>query len=211
MASFKAKDGSGWKDASAIYGKNASGWQYAKEAFAKTADGWQRVWTDCRLYDAGGRDWSPPSEVITYSGTCGNRTQTTTVTRTKTGCPPDVRSTTVSSPNCDANCFDASAVNCDGCGSATYYTAKAGSNCTSYQVGSCGSWSNLAPAFQTVAVSNGTYDYVSDSLYGWVYSNSAGESVAACGGGTGLLGPENVQVCSAGGYRVTGTDVCRTV
>lgn len=108
---LKGKDSSGWKDASAVYGKDASGWLYAKEAWAKNASGWQRAWTDCRLYDAtGGRGWSDPVTVVTYNGSCGNRTQTTTITRTKTGCPNDVRATTVASPDCnqyDTNCYNA--------------------------------------------------------------------------------------------------------
>lgn len=137
---FKGRDGGTWKDASAVYGKSGGSWLYGKSAWAKKNDVWERAWTDCRLYDAGGRDWSAPTTVVTYNGSCGNRTQTTTVTRTKTGCPNDVRSTTVASPDCNSGCFTASAVNCDGCGSATYYTANAGSGCTSYQVGSCGTW-----------------------------------------------------------------------
>ena len=145
MPAFKGKDGTGWKDTSAIYGKDATGWLYGKEAFAKNDAGWQRVWTDCRLHDAGGRGWSDPVSVVTFSPDtdCGNRTQTTTVTRTKTGCPDDVRAVTVASPNCNSGCFDGSSalIYSGSCASRTYitrttYTAKAGSNCTTYSVDS---------------------------------------------------------------------------
>ena len=138
---LKGKDSSGWKDASAVYGKDASGWLYAKEAWAKNASGWQRAWTDCRLYDAaGGRGWSDPVSVVTYTGTCGNRTATTTVTRTKTGCPNDVRATTVASPDCNSGCYDAPTVTeeyYDGSCSTrrlrtkTVTNPKTGSNCGS--------------------------------------------------------------------------------
>ena len=131
-----------WANASVVYGWNSSGVKtYAKAFFIRKADNtWDRSWTDCRLYDAaGGRDWSAPTTVVTYSGTCGNRTETTTVTRTKTGCPNDVRATTVSSPNCVSDCFNitTSTVYSGTCNSRTSatrttYTAKSGSNCTSY-------------------------------------------------------------------------------
>lgn len=148
---LQGKDGGTWKDASAVYGKSGGSWLYAKEVFANKAGTWTRAWTDCRLYDAdGGRGWSDPVSVVTYTGTCGNRTQTTTVTRTKTGCPDDVRATTISSPNCDAACFDGSSstenIYSGTCASRTYvvrttttYTAKAGSNCTTYSTSSDGS------------------------------------------------------------------------
>lgn len=140
---LQGKDGGVWKDASAVYGKSGGSWLYAKEVFAKKDGTWARAWTDCRKFDAGGRGWSDPSVVVTYTGTCGNRTQTTTTTRTKTGCPNDVRAVTVSSPNCDASCFDSSSaiIYSGSCASRTYitrttYTAKAGSNCTTYSVDS---------------------------------------------------------------------------
>jgi transposase len=78
---FKGKDGSGWKEASAIYGKNASGWQYAKVVYAKNAAGWQRAWTDCRQLADGGRDWSSFTETETDTSacdSCGSRTRTRT-------------------------------------------------------------------------------------------------------------------------------------
>lgn len=148
---LQGKDGGTWKDASAVYGKSGGSWLYAKEVFANKAGTWTRAWTDCRLYDAaGGRGWSDPVSVVTYTGTCGNRTQTTTTTRTKTGCPDDVRAVTISSPNCDAACFDGSSstenIYSGTCASRTYvvrttttYTAKAGSNCTTYSTSSDGS------------------------------------------------------------------------
>lgn len=139
--SLQGKDGGIWKNASAAYGKSGGNWLYAKSLWAKKDDVWGRAWTDCRLYDAGGRDWSSPVTVITYTNTCNNRTQTTTVTRTKTGCPNDVRATTIASPSCDSSCFDitTSTVYSGSCTSRTSatrttYTAKSGSGCTSYYV-----------------------------------------------------------------------------
>ena len=111
----KADKGSGsqWYDASVVYG-NSGGFQYGKSAHVKTNTGWQQVWTDCRLYDAaGGRGWSDPVDVITYTDSCNSRTQTTTTTRTKFGCPDDVRAVTVASPNCNGDvstCYDAPTV-----------------------------------------------------------------------------------------------------
>lgn len=108
----KADKGSGsqWYDASVVYG-NSGGFQYGKSAHVKTNTGWQQVWTDCRLYDAaGGRGWSDPVDVITYTDSCNSRTQTTTTTRTKLGCPDDVRAVTVASPNCINTCYDAPTV-----------------------------------------------------------------------------------------------------
>lgn len=98
---FKGKDGGTWKDASAVYGKSGGSWLYGKSAWAKKDGSWQRAWTDCRKYDeSGGRDWSSPSTTSSYSGSCLSRTRTDTTTRTKEGCPNDVRSVTVSDPTC---------------------------------------------------------------------------------------------------------------
>ena len=210
MGSFKGKDSSGWKDTSAVYGKDASGWLYAKEAWAKNASGWQRAWTDCRQHDAGGRGWSDPVSVVTYTGTCGNRTQTTTITRTKTGCPNDVRATTVASPDCNSTCFTSSAVNCDSCGSATLYTANAGSGCTTYTDGSCGTWNNVTESYgyNTPFAFAGTEfytEYVS-ALGGYrafVYDNYNGsyDGGTNCGGSTAY---HLLYTCSVNGnQRVT--------
>jgi len=146
---FKANKNGTWvggddqSQGTVVYGKSGDNWLYAKSVWANKDGSWTRAWTDCRKYDAGGRDWSPPVDVVTYSPDtdCGNRTQTTTTTRTKTGCPDDVRPTTVSSPNCNSGCFDASTStvysgSCTSRTSATRttYTAKAGSGCTTYFV-----------------------------------------------------------------------------
>lgn len=137
---LQGKDGGTYKNAAAVYGKSGGSWLYAKEVFAKNASGWQRAWTDCRLFDAaGGRDWSAPTSVVTYTNSCNNRTATTTTTRTKTGCPNDVRAVTVASPNCDAACFTTSTSYyfTGTCQSRTQterttYTPVSGSGCTGY-------------------------------------------------------------------------------
>lgn len=137
---LQGKDGGTYKNAAAVYGKSGGSWLYAKEVFAKNAGVWQRAWTDCRLFDAaGGRDWSAPTSVVTYTNSCNNRTATTTTTRTKTGCPNDVRAVTVASPNCDAGCFTSatSTVYSGSCNNRTQatrttYTPVAGSGCTGY-------------------------------------------------------------------------------
>ena len=144
MGILKGRNSAGqWVTASAVYGWNSSGVKtYAKALFTRKSDGtWDRSWTDCRKFDeAGGRDWSAPSTVVTYSGSCGNRTETTTVTRTKEGCTADVRSTTVASPNCTSGCYDPATVTeeyFDGsCATRRFRTKtvtnpKAGSNCPS--------------------------------------------------------------------------------
>ena len=147
MPSFKAKKDGNWVGGSdqsqgtTVYGKLGGSWLYAKSVWAKRNGVWERAWTDCRKYDeAGGRDWSAPSTVVTTSGTCGNKTQTTTVTRTKDGCPSDVRATTVSAPDCGAGCYSTPTVTeeyYDGsCGTRRYRTKTvtnpvAGSNCPS--------------------------------------------------------------------------------
>lgn len=97
---------------------------------------------------------------------------------------------------------------CAGCGTVTTRTyTKTG--CPTYTgvVGTCGTWTDYFD-FVTVAVSGGTYSYVTGSIWGWYYSDSAGNASATCSGGSGLVGPGNVQSCSVGGYRVTGTDTC---
>jgi hypothetical protein len=143
---------SSWTTASVVWawvtGSPSPVKTYAKKMEVRNATNtaWERAWTDCRQHDAaGGRDWSEPVDVITYTGTCNGRTQTTTTTRTKFGCPDDVRAVTVASPNC-TDCYDAATVteeyydgSCDtrrlrtktvtnpksgsGCGSSTTYGA----------------------------------------------------------------------------------------
>ena len=145
----KANKGSGsqWYDASVVYG-NSGGFQYGKSAHVKTGGVWQQVWTDCRLYDAaGGRGWSDPVDVITYNGACSTRTQTTTTTRTKVGCPNDVRAVTVASPDC-TDCYTQSAIQttskecgCSGTEYGTYYTYTANDN------SGCGAKANSAVAW----------------------------------------------------------------
>lgn len=219
MPSFQGRDGGTWKggsnqsQGSTVYGKLSGAWAYAKSAWVKKDGTWQRAWTDCRAFDAtGGRDWTTVADTPsdTYSGTCGNRTRTDYTTYTKTGCPDDVRSSTVSDPNCTSGCFTPSAVNCDGCGSRTYYDGSA-TNCTSYYEGTCGTWTS-ANIFSPTCypLTNGTYPYASGSLWGWIYYTDPGcnNAIASCSGG-GLVGPYDVQHCSASGlYRVTGGDVC---
>lgn len=195
---FKGKDGSGWKEASAIYGKDATGWLYAKEVWAKDATGWKRAWTDCRKYDASGRDWSNPTTVTTYTGTCGNRVRVETTTRTKEGCPDDVRIVNTADPSCTSGCFTSSAVNCDGCGSATLYTANAGSNCTSYTVGSCGSWSGSTA--DTVTYNGQTLVY--NGTPGYYYTN-VGSTCKSCPTGCAAFGEYYIENCSVGGQRIT--------
>lgn len=165
---FKGKRDGAWFDASAVYGKSGGSWLYGKEAWAKKDGSWQRAWTDCRLFDQGGRDWSAPSITYSYTGTCGNRQLVTTVTRTKTGCPNDVRISYSPSPNCTTDCFDISTDSCNGCGSRTIYTAKAGTNCTSYTTGSCGTWNPVSSYSGPVSITiNGVTYYGS---YGGGYT-----------------------------------------
>ena len=97
---FKGKRNGSWLDASAVYGKSGGSWLYGKEAWAKKDGSWQRAWTDCRLFDQGGRDWSAPTVTSVYNGSCLGRTRTDTTTRTKTGCPNDSRAVTVADPTC---------------------------------------------------------------------------------------------------------------
>jgi hypothetical protein len=76
-----------------VYGKSGGNWLYAKEVFAKKDGTWTRAWTDCRKFDAGGRDWSSSTQSFTDGSDCdgcGVKSKTVT-TYTKTGCPNDVR------------------------------------------------------------------------------------------------------------------------
>jgi hypothetical protein len=195
-----------------VYGKLGANWLYAKAVFANKNGVWTRAWTDCRKFDeSGGRDWSAPTTVVTYSGTCGNRTETTTVTRTKEGCPNDVRATTVGASNCTPECFTPSVNNCDGCGSVTTYTANAGTNCTTYSVGSCGTWDAYVDWESVTTLTIGSFPYAIYNLFfgAWLYTDSTGSTYVSCGGGSGLLGPGGVQKCSLSNtYRATGADVC---
>lgn len=97
---------------------------------------------------------------------------------------------------------------CDGCGTVTTRTYTK-SGCQTYTgiIQTCGSWSDTTIMFATVPVSGGTYAYVTGDIFGQYYSDSAGNGYynPSCGG---LAAPGNVQYCSVGGYRVTGTDTC---
>ena len=136
---FKGKKDNAWTDASVVYGKSGDAWLYGQYALGKKDGVWSRAWTDCRKYDTSGRDWNDPVSVVTYTGTCNNRTATTTITRTKTGCPDDVRATTVASPDCNSGCFTTSTSYyfTGTCQSRTQterttYTPVSGSGCTGY-------------------------------------------------------------------------------
>lgn len=98
---------------------------------------------------------------------------------------------------------------CAGCGTVTTVTyTKPGCTTYSTQTSSCGTWSDYF-AFVTIPVTGGTYPYVTGTLWGWMYSDSTGNTnyTGPCGS-SGYIGPGNVQQCSVGGYRVTGTDTC---
>lgn len=107
--------------------------------------------------------------------------------------------------------------NCSGCGTRsrtdTTYT-KTG--CQSYTV--TGSYGACSASWTSVNIfsagcyplTNGTYPYAAGSLWGWIYYTDSGcnNAIASCSGG-GLIGPQDVEYCSASGlYRVTGTDQC---
>lgn len=196
MPSFKGKDGGTWKDASAIYGKISGAWEYAKSAWVKKDGSWVRAWTDCRLYDAGGRDWSAPSTTSSYSGTCGDRTRTDTTTRTKEGCTDDARvGSPVSDPNCTSGCFTPEDVDCDGCGGPrTYYDGSA-TNCTSYYEGTCGTWNYISPESgpSSIVVDGETY---TPWIYGYQKSPDS-DCPAPC-----EVGAYDMSQCSSSGaYR----------
>jgi hypothetical protein len=154
---FKGKKDGTWSDASVVYGKSGGVWLYGKYAVAKKDGVWSRAWTDCRKFDvAGGRDWSAPTTVVTYSGSCSTRTQTTTVTRTKTGCPNDVRATTVAAPDC-TGCTGTPYVSnsCSGCGSIT--TTPGTGGCPDTTSGSCGTWNAHTSGANSVVIDGQTW------------------------------------------------------
>lgn len=166
---FKGKDGT-WKggnnqsQGSVVYGKSGDSWLYAKSAWAKKDGSWQRAWTDCRQHDAGGRDWIVAPGVTETQYDCGNRQSRIRTDYSKDGCTSYSRYTAwVSAPDC-SGCFTPSAVECYGCGSSTTYNANPGSNCTSYTVGSCGTW---APASGPIAgfTYTGFYGYYTRPSY----------------------------------------------
>jgi hypothetical protein len=197
-----------------VYGKSGGNWLYAKEVFAKKDGVWSRAWTDCRKFDAGGRDWSDPTTVVTTAGSCTTRTQTTTVTRTKTGCPNDVRATTVAAPDC-TGCTGTPYVSnaCDGCGSIT--TTPGTGGCPDTTSGSCGTWEQTSDPFGVygvVTLSVGSYPYAVYSFFSgkWFYSDAAG-NLCNCGCPSGqLIAPGYVEICSQGGFRAGGADLCTT-
>ena len=196
-----------------VYGKLGADWLYAKEVFANKDGVWTRAWTDCRLFDAGGRDWSAPTTVVTTAGSCSTRTQTTTVTRTKTGCPNDVRATTVAAPDC-TGCTGTPYVSnaCDGCGSIT--TTPGTGGCPDTTSGSCGSWTASTGDFTEGGVS---YAYIGPAGY-----YRAGGPFASTPPGCSACFPDcyryadyYVENCSLGGRRGTTTplscDICYTL
>lgn len=73
---------------------------------------------------------------------------------------------------------------------------------------STGTWSSFIDFGGTFAVSGGTYSYVTGTLWGWGYSDAAGNLIynPSCGG---LASPGDVQSCNrVTAYRVVGTDTC---
>jgi len=100
---------------------------------------------------------------------------------------------------------------CDGCGTVTTRTyTKTGCPTYSEVVGNCGTWVSFTgsnyPYGSVLAVSGGTYSYVYASIYGFYYSDSAGNGIynPVCGG---LAAPGDVQYCGSS-YRVAGSDTC---
>jgi hypothetical protein len=192
-----------------VYGKLGADWLYAKAVFANKNGTWERAWTDCRLFDAGGRDWSDPTTVVTTAGSCSTRTQTTTVTRTKTGCPNDVRATTVAAPDC-TGCTGTPYVSnaCDGCGSIT--TTPGTGGCPDSSSGSCGTWSTI-PNFNygDLTLVNGCvvrYDAnIGSQGYdtGYYYTDCGGSCTESCS--LCQVGPQYIQQCNlTGAFRGAG-------
>ena len=132
---------------------------------------------------------------------CGTNTGTnSTATGTRT-CYRWTRVGSTSGPlrnsNNTANCSDS-------------YTNCTGGSCTGCS--GCGSWSTFVPYDGSVRyVPNGTYPYVLDTIWGWLYSNSSGNiypGSVTCGDPYLALAAGGVESCSAGGFRVVGSDSC---
>lgn len=73
---------------------------------------------------------------------------------------------------------------------------------------STGTWTSIFSFSDTFAVSGGTYSYVTGTLWGWGYSDAAGNLIynPSCGG---LASPGDVESCNrVTAYRVVGTDTC---
>ena len=204
MGVLKGRNNSGgWSNASVVYGWNSSGVKtYAKAMFMRKADNtWERGWTDCRKLGAeGGRDWLPNTLAAVYSGSCGNRTYQIPTRYTKDGCPSyDVAGSNVSAPDCNSSCFTASAVNCDGCGSATLYTANSGSGCTSYTTGSCGSWSS--PTSPVISSDGYDYQYSGTAGFYFLYMNNP-PSAPPCPAFCIQVASYQIRTCSTGGLSI---------
>jgi hypothetical protein len=152
-----------------------------------------------------------------FDGTCGTITyRTKTVTNPVAGsnCPSTTTyGTPYAAPSCTTSCFDISTDSCSGCGSITYYDAKPGSECISFNTGSCGDWTQIDDYFNfygVVTLSVGSYPYaVYSGIYGrWFYSDAAGNFCnCGCPGGQ-VIAPGYVELCSEGGFRAGGTDLC---
>lgn len=146
---------------------------------------------------------SPTSS--SYSGSCGNRTRTDTYTYTRksgVACPNyDLADSAVSDPNCTSGCFTPEAVDCDGCGSRTYYNGSS-TNCTSYYEGSCGTWNYYSsPAYEV------TIDgiYYQETLCGWIRPYGPNPSCGYC-----EVYTYNIYQCSvnSAAFKVTGAGCC---
>jgi hypothetical protein len=213
---FKANKNGTWvggddqSQGTVVYGKSGDNWLYAKSVWANNNGTWTRSWTDCRKFDAGGRDWSNPVTAVTPNGTCGNRTETTTVTRTKPGCPDDVRSTTVSSPNC-SGCYNADTVTqeyFDGSCTTRRLRTKtvtnpiSGSNCPStttygspYASPTCeGGCTTVYTAVEYNYNGKMLYSFAEDGYYAAFFDNCAG-----CGGGGGCVSSSFYYLTVCGG------------
>ena len=155
---------------------------------------------------------SVTGSVGTRTATAGTSTLTASNTNTRT-CYRWTRSGSTSSGYIyNQNSTDACSSAYTGCVGRTCSACTAGS-CSGCSAGTCGcsgcsgSWSSYYD-FVTVAISGGTYPYATGTIWGWAYSDSAGNAIYTCAGGSGLLGPANVDSCNLGGYRATGGDVC---
>jgi hypothetical protein len=113
----------------------------------------------------------------------GSFTRTTTPYTAKSGSNCGVKASTVSDSACagncvnsDSDCYTSSAVNCDGCGSATSYTpvTTASPVCgATANTGACGTWNEVLPLYgeQINFLNDGVNWEVLIGCAGWVPSN----------------------------------------
>ncbi len=216
---------------------NAAGWGEYSNASSGTVAWTNVTGTDTQTDTVCGPDGCSETDTDTVCGpagcseaegqycTCGAqyRFRTRTSSRTRTRTRTSSRTRTRSTQQYTRVGSTSSTISYGSYGAYSSYTYSAWSAYSAYTDYTYGNWSAYGAYgacdgtgtwedyfdFVTTSVTGGTYPYVTGTIWGWVYSDAAGNAIYTCGGGSGLQAPGGVQKCNRTGVnRVVGTDGC---